>query len=150
MRAIFSGDVFQLPNCGCYANSGATFGNQYEDLQKININKKHMNNFVFSWQTGLSECHHGLCVALYFINQHHGSNLQTYAPLRQRQNGHHVAEDNFKCVFLIENASVEPDFTEFCLWDWNDNKPSLVQVIVRHHSDGLIYCCLYVSFHLDK
>ena len=50
--------------------------------------------------------------------------------LRPRQNGHHIADDIFKCIFWNENDRIPIQISpKFIPMSPIDNKPALVQVM---------------------
>ena len=56
-----------------------------------------------------------------------------YNTLRPRQNGHHFADDIFKCILLNENAWISIKISlKFVLEGLIDNIPALIQIMARH------------------
>ena len=59
-----------------------------------------------------------------------GPDLNT---LRLRQNGHHFADDTFKCIFFYENVRIAMKISlKFVPKGPINNIPSLVQIMARH------------------
>ena len=55
--------------------------------------------------------------------------------LRLRQNGHHFAEDTFKCIFLYENIRISIKISlKFVPKGPINNNPALVQIMAWHRS----------------
>ena len=56
--------------------------------------------------------------------------LQTINALRPRQNGHHFADDNLKCIFLNENVDIFIKMSlKFVPNSSINNIPALVQIM---------------------
>ena len=75
--------------------------------------------------------------------------------LRARQDGHHFADDIFKCIIANENFCISNKISlKYVPWGLTDNKPSLVQIMgccrkrrwaIIWTNDGIVYWRIYAS-----
>ena len=57
--------------------------------------------------------------------------------LRAKQNGHHFADDIFKCIFFSENVLIPIEISlKFVPKSLMNSKPVLVQIMVWHRTDN--------------
>ena len=93
--------------------------------------------FALIWACMCQLCPHSLyivvfCLILIQINFDHirKSYFTNINTLRPSQNGHHVSDDIFKCIFLNENVWISLKiWRKFVPKVWINNIPALVQIM---------------------
>ena len=74
-----------------------------------------------------------LWVDWFCLNSHKYEKVTYLNTLRPRQNGHHFADDIFKCIFLNENVWIQIKISlKFVPKGPINNIPALVQIMARH------------------